>query len=577
MLSRRRFIGTGIAALAAGLASRRGMAAPAPTAFAPPGTLDSSPLASIGPLREPLIIDGLPFAPDKWTGDTWGYADMPFHHGETDYPGGKPPAPSEESDIVIVGGGLSGLATAHLLAHRRPVIFEMADRFGGVSRGETWNGLPYSMGSAYFINPDPGSVLERFYRSLGLGDSFRLSEGADPVEFNGALIDDLATDPRVPPEERQAIARYRAIVLAVLENEYPEIPLVGDKADYDWILKLDLRSFKEDVEARMGGPVPPLLASLIQGYFYSSFNAGWEEISAAAGWNFVAAEELGRWILPGGNAGLAEVLYRRVARAARSSTPSGRRSDAAPSPGLLRAGRRVVQVLPADRGRILVVSSDGRGRFESTLARRVVLACPKHVARHILSPLLSDEHPWMQAARQVTTHAYVVVNLLLDRPLGRDFYDMFLLYDGRYPTDTPAFEAWHRITDVVSGVFNAVHHDQRSVLTCYWPLSYPASRFPLFDATSYDDYARRAAPRIRHLLSTLGLPEAALVQARMTRWGHAFPNARIGFLAGGAWRVLQEEAYPGIFAVGQDNWVLPAVETCLLDAIAMAPRIEKGL
>ncbi|NJS14289.1 MAG: hypothetical protein HC788_06275, partial [Sphingopyxis sp.] len=69
--------------------------------------------------------------------------------------------------------------------------------------------------------------------------------------------------------------------------------------DNAWILALDERSLKEDIEARLGVPVPRLLAAGIQGYCYSSFDAGWESISAAAAWNFLAAEEDRRTLIAG--------------------------------------------------------------------------------------------------------------------------------------------------------------------------------------------------------------------------------------------------------------------------------------
>ncbi|MGD9690187.1 MAG: FAD-dependent oxidoreductase [Phycisphaerales bacterium] len=574
MLSRRKFVGTGLAALAVGLSSRRGLCGLMAAAGRAPKDL-AAPLAPIT-LPRSIMVEGMPFASEGWSGDVWNYDTMPFHHGENRYPNDQPPAASESTDIVIVGGGLSGLAAAYLLRRHHPVVFELADRFGGVARGETWNGLPYSLGSAYFINPDEGSDLQRFYCELGFDQTHRLSEGDGPVELNGELIESIFDDPGIPPAEREALQRYRNLVQEFVED-YPEIPLVGEPEEHAWVVELDRVSFRQHVEGRIG-PVPPLLASLIQGYFYSSFGAGWEEISAAAGWNFVAAEEFGRWVLPGGNAGLVEALYQKLR--AQSTRPDRDVSrDAAPKPARanLRQGRRVVEVREAGPGRLLVVTSDGQGHFDALHARRVVLACPKHVARLVIKPLVEEPHPWVQASRQVYTYAYLVVNLLLDRPLNRDFYDLFLLWNGQYPMDTPSVEQWHRITDVVNGVYNRVHTDGRSVLTCYWPLPYPAARFPLFDETSFTDYARSAAPRIRHLLAALGLPEHALVQARLARWGHAFPIARVGFLAGGAWKTLREPPYPGVFAIGQDNWVLPAVETCLLEAMAMIPRIEEGL
>jgi hypothetical protein len=116
------------------------------------------------------------------------------------------------------------------------------------------------------------------------------------------------------------------------EDSYPDIPLVEGK-DNRWILELDRRSLREDVERRLGMPIPKVLEAAVQAYCYSSFNAGWERISAAAGWNFIAAEEYGRWVCPGGNVWVCDVLWQRLNEA-----------YAPDDLGRLRSGTRVVDV-----------------------------------------------------------------------------------------------------------------------------------------------------------------------------------------------------------------------------------------
>ena len=68
----------------------------------------------------------------------------------------------------------------------------------------------------------------------------------------------------------------------------------------------------EDDIAQNCGTLPIALREAVQGYCYSSFGVGWAQISAASGCNFIAAEEFGRIVLPGGNAGLATRLWSRL-------------------------------------------------------------------------------------------------------------------------------------------------------------------------------------------------------------------------------------------------------------------------
>ena len=168
MPSRRQFLHSGMNALALGLlAQRAGALAPPvyPRACLHTGAgrlRDSHPILSPDEAETTFSVDGVNFA-GRWFGDPWAFRDMPFHSDEAIYPGGphglpgQPPGPQEETDIAIVGGGLSGMATAYLLRHRRPVLFELHPRFGGTSIGEYWRGTSYSLGGAYFISPDPGS------------------------------------------------------------------------------------------------------------------------------------------------------------------------------------------------------------------------------------------------------------------------------------------------------------------------------------------------------------------------------------------------------------------------------------
>ncbi len=63
--------------------------------------------------------------------------------------------------MAVIGGGISGLATAYMLSEHRPVVFDIHPQFGGNAQGEAWRGTSYSLGSAYVITPDEGTFLER--------------------------------------------------------------------------------------------------------------------------------------------------------------------------------------------------------------------------------------------------------------------------------------------------------------------------------------------------------------------------------------------------------------------------------
>ncbi len=162
MLTRRELLHGGMSAFALGLLARRGYAF-APGGCEPTGAATfaaARPFRSVPPQPQSVMVNGAPFAP-SFTGDGFASDAIPFHFPDNLLPDGNPPPPTESVDIAIVGGGISGLATAYLLREHRPVLLELHGRLGGAAQGERWQGNHYSLGSAYFITPDEGSFLER--------------------------------------------------------------------------------------------------------------------------------------------------------------------------------------------------------------------------------------------------------------------------------------------------------------------------------------------------------------------------------------------------------------------------------
>jgi hypothetical protein len=236
-----------------------------------------------------------------------------------------------------------------------------------------------------------------------------------------------------------------------------------------------------------------------------------------------------------------------------------------------------VQVDVADDGRALVTYRAPTGAFRTLRAKRAVMCCSKHIAKHVIKGLQQNDTPKHDAMQQVYTHPYLVANVLLEAPVALDFYDLFLLGDGAFPLTDVQIENDPRPIDLVAGHYVQGAGQPRSVLTFYWPLPIGTAAFELLADSAFAEHARRFAPHLRRVLKLLDVKHEHVRAVRMTRWGHSMPIARPRFLVDGVPAELQRPYRGSVYFVNQDNWALPAFETCLLEAQALVPRIVAGL
>ena len=517
----------------------------------------SCPILPIPSVTTSTIIDGLPFAP-TWFGDSFASGGFPFHSPES------PPRWAqldEHVDVAVIGGGLSGLATAHALRNRNWVLFDLRTRFGGSAMGESWNRLQYSLGSAYFMVPDKGSDLDRLYDSLGVYAHAQVDTGAGfRFEFGGEILDDICEN--CTPEEIVALKKYGAAVQDFANKNYPEIPWTDD-ATREFVRQLDTQNFHESVDAICGGTTPPMLARALEAYCFSSFGVGWDELSAAAGWNFIAAEEFGRLVMPGGNAGLATLFWKELAGIPCKSPDRPR----------LRAGCIVTNIRMEAQG-VSLAWRDLTGKTHTLGAKQVVYAGSKHILKHMMPELSTLDPEKYEATNQVLSVPYLVVNVLLTRRVHEKFYDIFTIHDEQFPMSANDFEQDRRITDAVNGTFAvATPHPNGDILTLYWPLPWHTARFSIISDESVLTYAALAAPQIKRILEVLSVTDSDVASIRMTRWGHAMPYARPGTYSGDLCDVLRRPMNDRIWFANQDNWLLPAVETCLQEAMWVAKNM----
>jgi oxygen-dependent protoporphyrinogen oxidase len=146
---------------------------------------------------------------------------------------------AEERDVVIVGGGIAGLVSAHRLRDREPVVLEACDRVGGRIWSQQRGDLALSVGAHMF--PPPDSVIGTIVTELGL-QVMPITGSMLNIHLRGRMVRDVRPELlplRLPrsPAGRVAFARAG-----------PEV--TGDAAAYLQLLRRGPREPDADVRLR---------------------------------------------------------------------------------------------------------------------------------------------------------------------------------------------------------------------------------------------------------------------------------------------------------------------------------------
>ena len=185
--------------------------------------------------------------------------------------GGHLPRPTQRVPLVIVGGGISGLFSAYLLRAHQPVLLESAPRFGGNSRGESWNGIDYSIGAAYFMNPEPGSPLQKLLEELGVDKLCRIKKDEDPIIYHDKRFNHFwegDTDPANKLQFLKLKHYFQDVLKEQNGQEFPEIPIL-DQTHRSRINALDRISFQQHLEHVVGGKLHPHIHTALEHYCWS--------------------------------------------------------------------------------------------------------------------------------------------------------------------------------------------------------------------------------------------------------------------------------------------------------------------
>lgn len=457
--------------------------------------------------------------------------------------------PIENREIVIVGGGVSGLLTARSFKDQDFVLLESDPQFGGNSKGEEFQGAFFSTGAAYVTKPSEDSDLMTLLKELNLVDKFREEEVTSVLYKNKFVENFWRGDAETEHAQKNEVLRFEARLKELNEND--------DLLDEDW----DGISFEQWLAEEFPA-LPVAVKEYLQLYAWSSFGASLEELSAYQMLGFIAAETEGIWSAPGGNALIAQALVTRLRQL------KGKDS--------LRASCLVMRVKTTSQG-VEVLYEDANRRLKLIRAKKAIVCCPKFVAKRIVPEIPDDQRKAMDSIRY---RGYIVANVILSKKLTCPSYELYQL-EGEVPEMPLALRPPTRpMTDLCFGTWaqdqvNMGASTERTVLTCYKALPMDGARQFLFSPMAHEKQKTQVMKAFPGLLEALSdrtgvsLTEKDILGVRMTRWGHSLPLAEVGFLKQNRHKLVSRPIADKIFFVNQDNVVNPCLETGLDEALKL--------
>lgn len=161
-------------------------------------------------------------------------------------------------DVIVVGGGVSGLAAAHLLAGRRVLVLEKEARLGGRVVSGHFRGFDYPKGTEYIGEPGPDVLA--WFESLDLRP-ISIPSPTDAVAYEGRIHAGEKILGFLPPGRAELDYERLADTLRTLAEEGVEEALFDNPEDLRRFANLDEQSVRAWLESQN---LHPLVRRLVE-------------------------------------------------------------------------------------------------------------------------------------------------------------------------------------------------------------------------------------------------------------------------------------------------------------------------
>ncbi len=464
---------------------------------------------------------------------------------------GGVPEISGEYDVVVVGGGIAGLASAFELRDKKVLLLEQAPRFGGNSQGEIYGQSAFSIGAAYIVAPEAGSRNEDMLKEIGLLAKGKVETSeSTTVLYKESLRPEFWTKGATDKDA------------ANTQRVFDRLVEIRDTWDLDYETEqgrqLNKISFEKWLETEMPY-CPESVKEYFQLYCWSSFCASISEVAASNMLTFICDETKALMAFPGGNAAISEGLFRKL----KKTFPQGNLQNDA-----------MALRVESEGSTATVLFEDGLRNLRRVRAKAVIMACPKFVAKRLLPQMSAAQ---TAAIQRVSYRAYMVANILFKKSFSAPSFELYCL-KGQVPVaPTVMNPPKMAFTDICFGSWAQDNNVDYGVLTLYKGLPMDGTRQFLFNPDYHSKFKRQIMNDLPPILAPLGLKQEDIMGMRLTRWGHALPVTSVGIHTSGILEEMNRPIDGRIFFANQDNFVDPCFESSMLAAQEAADQVRKIL
>jgi hypothetical protein len=274
------------------------------------------------------------------------------------------PAISRQAEVVIVGGGPSGLVAGYRLRDRDIVLLEKEPFVGGNARADYWHGMPYAAGSIAFYGASPTAHL---HDELGLKPEILTTAHGATIVGHKVISGELwesGLQQLFSAADEKTIRRARDFLLALdIEKEKARLDRIT-MAELLQAYGLKIKVWFDWLLAYFGGNTESYSA-------YAGVLLARSQINAGLGILYPeGVSQGGVFTFPGGLSVVASRLKQRIENAGRNRVVT----DAA-----------VYHVRQDEHG--VNVSYMHGGQPKAVRARAAIFAAPKFIARYIIEDL----------------------------------------------------------------------------------------------------------------------------------------------------------------------------------------------